>query len=118
MRARTVLAAISVVAFAAAARSADYAPGFGPNPALPEPEYSLIPTVNIAPASSWEDGAAPYTAGGPDSPSSSRAVAPRRPSMVTSAAALRRMLTLSDAMFGMARRSAYSRRIFASFASR
>jgi len=64
MRAFAVLAVISVGAFAAAARGADYAPGFGPNPTLPKPEHSLIPTVNIAPASGWKDGAVPSTAGG------------------------------------------------------
>jgi len=52
------------MAFAIAANGAEYAPGFGPNPTLPKPEHSLIPTVNIAPASSWKDGGAPSTAGG------------------------------------------------------
>ena len=64
MRTPALLAAISIVAFAAAARGADYAPGFGPNPSLPKPEHSLIPTVNIAPASSWTEGTAPSAAGG------------------------------------------------------
>ncbi|WP_291002369.1 sorbosone dehydrogenase family protein [Hyphomicrobium sp.] len=39
-------------------------PGFGPNPKLPEPQYSLFPTVNIAPATSWRDGAKPAPADG------------------------------------------------------
>ncbi|WP_407352777.1 PQQ-dependent sugar dehydrogenase [Luteimonas sp. R10] len=41
-----------------------YAPGTGPNPALPEPRTSLIPTVNIAPAVGWPDGARPTPAPG------------------------------------------------------
>src|SRR5262249_9140284 len=55
---------ISVAPFATAVQSADYAAGFGPNPTLPQPEHSLIPTVIIAPASSWKDRTAPSTAGG------------------------------------------------------
>src|SRR5690348_5233362 len=64
MRTPAILTAMSVMAFASAANGAEYAPGFGPNPTLPKPEHSLIPTVNIAPASSWKDGGAPSTAGG------------------------------------------------------
>ncbi|MGZ5141235.1 MAG: PQQ-dependent sugar dehydrogenase, partial [Burkholderiales bacterium] len=33
--------------------------GIGPNPALPPPHKSLIPTVNIAPASGWPEGVKP-----------------------------------------------------------
>ena len=40
------------------------AKGYGPDPALPAPETSLIPTVNIAPASKWEDGKTPIAAKG------------------------------------------------------
>ena len=36
----------------------------GPNPTLPEPKKSLIPTVNIAPAIGWTDTAAPRAAAG------------------------------------------------------
>jgi glucose/arabinose dehydrogenase len=32
---------------------------FGPSPALPEPHKTLIPTVNIAPAKGWPNGASP-----------------------------------------------------------
>ncbi|MBC7860010.1 MAG: sorbosone dehydrogenase family protein [Burkholderiaceae bacterium] len=39
-------------------------PGFGPNPALPEPRHSLIPTVKIAPVERWKDGATPTPAPG------------------------------------------------------
>jgi glucose/arabinose dehydrogenase len=41
-----------------------YAPGFGPNPALPAPEHSLIPTLNIAPAGPWPPGTRPTPAAG------------------------------------------------------
>ena len=47
-----------------AALSEEYAPGFGPNPQLPEPEHSLVPTVNIAPAKSWPAGASPSASEG------------------------------------------------------
>lgn len=38
--------------------------GTGPNPQLPPPNKSLIPTVNIAPAVGWSQGQAPQTAPG------------------------------------------------------
>lgn len=38
--------------------------GFGPNPVLPEPDRSLIPTVNIAPAKGWPERATPVAAPG------------------------------------------------------
>ncbi len=38
--------------------------GFGPNPTLPAPEHALIPTVNVATASHWPDGAKPDAAPG------------------------------------------------------
>lgn len=38
--------------------------GTGPQPELPAPAKSLIPTVNIAPAKSWPQGAAPTPAAG------------------------------------------------------
>jgi glucose/arabinose dehydrogenase len=38
--------------------------GFGPQPTLPEPNPTLIPTVNIAPAKGWPEGAAPTPAAG------------------------------------------------------
>ena len=37
------------------------ADGTGPRPALPAPKQSLIPTVNIAPASGWPAGAVPQS---------------------------------------------------------
>ncbi|MBV4553296.1 sorbosone dehydrogenase family protein [Pseudomonas sp. SWRI102] len=38
--------------------------GFGPSPKLPEPNKTLIPTVNIAEAVGWPDGAKPTPAQG------------------------------------------------------
>lgn len=38
--------------------------GFGPNPMLPEPQKSMLPTVNIAPATGWPAGATPVAAPG------------------------------------------------------
>ncbi|GLH44372.1 sorbosone dehydrogenase [Pseudomonas atacamensis] len=38
--------------------------GTGPSPKLPEPNKTLIPTVNIAPAVGWPDGARPTAAAG------------------------------------------------------
>ena len=64
MRTSAILTAMSGMAFTVAALGADYAPGFGPNPALPKPQHSLIPTVDIAPATSWGEGAMPSAAGG------------------------------------------------------
>ena len=38
--------------------------GTGPSPKLPEPNKTLMPTVNIAPAIGWPDGAKPTAAAG------------------------------------------------------
>ena len=38
--------------------------GYGPDPALPQPDKPLIPTVNIAKATGWPDGATPQAAPG------------------------------------------------------
>ncbi|MDQ3201002.1 MAG: sorbosone dehydrogenase family protein, partial [Pseudomonadota bacterium] len=38
--------------------------GTGPSPKLPEPNKTLIPTVNIAPAIGWPEGAKPVPAAG------------------------------------------------------
>jgi glucose/arabinose dehydrogenase len=38
--------------------------GTGPSPQLPEPNKTLIPTVNIAPAIGWPDGVKPVAAAG------------------------------------------------------
>lgn len=39
--------------------AAQQQPGVGPNPNLPEPQSSLLPTVNVAPATSWSADARP-----------------------------------------------------------
>jgi glucose/arabinose dehydrogenase len=64
MRTVVALAFLGLLLFAATATGEEYAPGFGPNPQLPGPEHSLVPTVNIAPAKSWLAGATPTAAGG------------------------------------------------------
>jgi glucose/arabinose dehydrogenase len=38
--------------------------GVGPDPALPAPQTRLVPTLNIAPATGWPEGAAPTPAPG------------------------------------------------------
>ncbi|MYM29814.1 Glucose/arabinose dehydrogenase, beta-propeller fold [Duganella sacchari] len=48
---RPALAILTLTPLWALAQS--YPVGYGPNPALPEPERKLVPTVNIAPAAPW-----------------------------------------------------------------
>ena len=38
--------------------------GYGPNPTLPAPTHTLIPTVNVAPAQGWTSGIKPVAAPG------------------------------------------------------
>lgn len=38
--------------------------GYGPNPTLPEPEKSLVPTLNVAPAKGWPQNSRPAAAQG------------------------------------------------------
>jgi glucose/arabinose dehydrogenase len=40
------------------------AAGMGPNPALPQPVKTLLPTLNIAPAQGWAEGSKPLSAEG------------------------------------------------------
>jgi glucose/arabinose dehydrogenase len=54
--------ALSALSFGAIAQN--YPVGFGPNPQLPAPEKSLIPTVNVAPAEGWPQGTVPVAASG------------------------------------------------------
>ncbi|NPC58079.1 PQQ-dependent sugar dehydrogenase [Caenimonas soli] len=58
-----VLACASLLACGDIARLPPEA-GEGPNPTLPPPVKSLIPTVNIAPAQGWPDGAMPKAPAG------------------------------------------------------
>ena len=48
----------------AAPSSSSIMDGYGPQPNLPEPKTSLLPTVNIAPAKGWPAGAMPTPAAG------------------------------------------------------
>jgi glucose/arabinose dehydrogenase len=63
MRSAAVTVAVALAAVLGAA-DAEEQTGFGPNPQLPEPQPSLLPTVNIAPAASWPEGAKPTPAAG------------------------------------------------------
>ncbi len=58
------LASAALIAGCAEPASLPVAAGIGPNPTLPKPAESLIPTVNIAPAIGWPDNAAPQVAAG------------------------------------------------------
>ncbi|QBQ39416.1 sorbosone dehydrogenase family protein [Pseudoduganella plicata] len=49
---------------AALAQNGQYPVGYGPNPKLPEPEKSLIPTVNVAPVDVWKGNAKPAAPAG------------------------------------------------------
>jgi glucose/arabinose dehydrogenase len=67
--ARTAHLALGIVvllALGACAESAhlSVAEGTGPNPILPPPNRTLIPTLNIAPAAGWPSGGAPTAAAG------------------------------------------------------
>ena len=65
LRAATLAAAASL-ALAACSEVATLpiSAGTGPQPTLPAPKSSLIPTVNIAPAKGWPQGATPQAAPG------------------------------------------------------
>ena len=64
-RPTTILTLTGCLTLAAAAANAQSPPvGFGPDPALPKPESSLLPTVNIATAKGWSLGQAPTAASG------------------------------------------------------
>jgi glucose/arabinose dehydrogenase len=66
MKHRLILSALSLslAGIFAPALAQNYAVGFGPNPQLPAPEKSLIPTVNVAPATGWPSGGKPVPASG------------------------------------------------------
>ncbi len=59
-----ILALAVLGAMSATALAQQYAPGFGPDPQLPAPQKSLIPTMNIAPAEPWPQGTRPTPAAG------------------------------------------------------
>ncbi len=56
--------ALALATIGGAALAQSYAVGFGPNPVLPAPETSLLPTVNVAPAEGWPSGGKPVAAAG------------------------------------------------------
>ena len=56
--------ALALSAIGGSAMAQTYAVGFGPNPVLPAPEKSLLPTVNVAPAEGWPSGGKPVAAAG------------------------------------------------------
>lgn len=58
------LAALFLLGACAESAKLTVAQGTGPNPSLPEPVTSVIPTVNIAPAKGWPAGTAPVPAAG------------------------------------------------------
>jgi glucose/arabinose dehydrogenase len=56
--------ALALATIGGAALAQNYPVGYGPNPVLPEPERALIPTINVAPADPWPNGAKPVAASG------------------------------------------------------
>lgn len=55
---------ICVAGAAPAMSDAEKPVGYGPSPALPAPQESWIPTLNVAPADRWKDGMTPKAADG------------------------------------------------------
>ena len=64
LRAPMVLVAVMVLCACGETAKLPAAQGFGPEPQLPLPVKTLIPTVNIAPANPWPDGKLPMAAAG------------------------------------------------------
>ncbi len=58
------LACAATTVFLACSAQAPLVRDVGPDPELPPPEKSLLPTVNIAPAIGWSQGGTPLAAGG------------------------------------------------------
>ena len=59
-----LLAGLAALAACGETATLSVADGVGPQPRLPPPQRSLIPTVNIAPAQGWAAGATPAAAAG------------------------------------------------------
>ena len=59
----TVASILALAATVSVAR-AEYATGYGPNPKLPPPDQSLVPTIEVAPAKEWPAGTTPTPAQG------------------------------------------------------
>jgi glucose/arabinose dehydrogenase len=64
MKARYLSLVCALAVHSLVASAQQMPPGFGPNPALPAPEHSLIPTLNVAQADPWPKGAHPVPAAG------------------------------------------------------
>jgi glucose/arabinose dehydrogenase len=61
---RTLALALLLASGATVAQTGQYPVGYGPNPQLPEPEKSLIPTVNVAETDVWKGDDKPVPAAG------------------------------------------------------
>ena len=61
---RLSLLSLGLVAACAETSTIPVSAGMGSNPLLPSPQHLLIPTVNIAPARGWTNGAKPESAAG------------------------------------------------------
>ncbi len=66
MRAAVLAAAAAALGIAACSEMAQlpFSAGVGPNPALPPPNKTLFPTVDIAPAKGWPEGGKSVAAAG------------------------------------------------------
>src|SRR6188474_3469440 len=66
MRAQYLFALIPALVLSACGEMSKLPPGAdsGPNPTLPEPNTTLIPTVKVAPAKGWPEGVTPKAAQG------------------------------------------------------
>jgi glucose/arabinose dehydrogenase len=61
---KIICLALALSTIGGAALAQNYAVGYGPNPVLPAPEKTLLPTVNVAPADPWPKGTRPVPAAG------------------------------------------------------
>src|SRR5262245_37320133 len=57
-------AALAAASIFAADDALPESAGFGPNPTLPAPKHSVLPTIEIAPAKGWPAGQTPKAAPG------------------------------------------------------
>jgi len=66
MKALLAVAGLALIGLAACGESARLAvrEGMGPDPRLPAPRHTLVPTVNVAPATGWPPGTMPTAAPG------------------------------------------------------
>ncbi|MCB2253308.1 sorbosone dehydrogenase family protein [Pseudomonas chlororaphis] len=64
LRSAILITAAAGLAACGESSSLQVSDGTGPSPKLPEPNKTLIPTVNIAPAIGWPQGAKPVAAAG------------------------------------------------------